>query len=82
MVTNSRTEADFAFDKIINILQRKKIMLPGEFNLLTERLSREDIGYIRQKLLALNYVINEDMIEFTEKSKPEKEVKDSELLDL
>jgi len=57
-------------------------MLPGEFNLLTERLSREDIGYIRQKLLALNYVINEDMIEFTEKSKPEKEVKDSELLDL
>ncbi len=77
-----RTEIDFVFTKVENELRKTKIMLPTEFDTLTSNCTPIEKRYIKSKLIAQGYSINEDMIEFSKKSRPEEEIEDNVLLDL
>ncbi len=78
---SKKSETDFVLDEITDYLRRKKIMLPAEFDKICKNLSEEEKNTIRSKLRQQGYVINEDMIEYSDKSKPVNAIKDNELME-
>ncbi|MFC1774944.1 VirB4 family type IV secretion system protein [Nanoarchaeota archaeon] len=80
-VVLQKNEVDYVFNEIINFIRKKKIVLPVEFNNFCKDLTDSEILLIKSRLKQQGYVINEDMIEDADGSKPVNEIKDKELLE-
>ncbi|HIJ11732.1 TPA: DUF87 domain-containing protein [Candidatus Woesearchaeota archaeon] len=81
-ILKRKSEVDATFERVADHLREKKVLLPAEFEELCKDLSPDAKEEIKSKLRQLKYTHNEDMFEFTDASKPARDITDKELIEL